>query len=249
MCFSLHGSLREEFDDLYASLYDNPGNHIALVRALSSKWMGLTRNQLLEITGMNDGGSFTRLLHELEQSDFIISTQSFNNKKKDALYRLTDNYSLFYLKFMEGKRNAGEGAFINLMQTQIWKSWSGYAFENICFSHVPSIKAALGVAGVYTDACSYVQRGNKSSKGIQVDMLLDRADGIINVCEMKFYDAPFTINKKYAEELRKKQQIVQEKAPPKKNVFLTLITCFGVKENIYSTEQLHNLLTIEIFFK
>ncbi|MDO6432713.1 ATP-binding protein [Flavitalea sp. BT771] len=249
LCFSGHGLLKDEFDKLYASLYDKPENHIALIRSLASKWMGLTRSQLLKLTGMKDGGRFSRILTELEQSDFIISIPPFHKKKKDMLYRLVDNYSLFYLKFMEGKKKGSEGSFLSLERSQSWKVWCGYAFENICFTHIPQIKASLGIGAVYTEESSYIQKGNTKKKGIQVDMLIDRADGIINVCEMKFYDVPFTVNKKTAEELQEKRNAIKQVAPPKKSILLTMITCFGLQENMYSSELIQNQLTIEHLFQ
>jgi AAA+ ATPase superfamily predicted ATPase len=248
LCFSPHGLLKDEFAKLYTSLYDKPDYHIAVIRALSTKWMGLTRSQLLEITGFTDGGSFTRTLVELEQSDFIISIPPFNKKKKDTLYRLLDNYSLFYLKFIEGKKKGGEGSFINLERMQSWKTWCGYAFENICFAHLIQIKSALGISAVYTEESSYLLKGIAKNKGVQIDMLIDRADGIINICEMKFYDAPFTITSKYAEELREKQNKIKEVAPPKKSTFLTMITCFGLRDNQYVTEMVQSQITIEKLF-
>src|SRR5258708_5332233 len=248
LCFTPHGLLKDEFDKLYASLYDKPDYHIAVIRALSTKWMGLTRSQLLEITGMADGGSFTRILAELEQSDFIISTPPFHKKKKDMLYRLVDNYSLFYLKFIEGKRKGGEGSFVNLERMQAWKTWCGYAFENICFTHLPQIKAALGIAAVYTEESSYLLKGDAGQKGIQVDMLIDRADDIVKICEIKFYDAPFIITSKYAEELREKRNIIKQVTAAKKSIFLTLITCFGLRENSYATELVQSQITIDKLF-
>lgn len=236
LCFSKNGLLKEEFDKLYASLYDKPDTHITIIRVFATKWMGVTRSQLPELTGMSDGGSVTRVLTELEQSDFILTVPPFNKKKKDILYRLADNYSLFYLKFMEGKRKNGEGSFISLEHTPQWKTWCGYAFENICFMHLQQMKRAMGIAAVYTEAGSYIQKAGGDTGGVQIDMLIDRAYNIINVCEMKFYDAPFTITKKYAAELRNKRAMVRMAAPAKKSVFITLVTCFGVQENSYATE-------------
>jgi uncharacterized protein len=248
LCFAPHGLLKDEFDKLYASLYDKPEHHITVIRALAKKWMGLTRSELLELTGMTDGGSFTRTLAELEQSDFIISIPPFHKKKKDMLYRLIDHYSLFYLKFMEGKKKGTEGSFLSLEHSQSWKSWCGYAFENICFSHLSQIKAALGIAAVYTEESSYILKGNGKQRGIQVDMLIDRADGIINICEMKFYDAPFIINKKYADDLQEKRNVIRKASPPKKSLLMTLITCFGLRENSYTSELIQNQITIDKLF-
>lgn len=248
MCFSANGLLKEEFDKLYASLYDKPGAYIEVIRALAARWMGTTRSGILELTGMSDGGSLTRILTELEQSDFILSVPPFNKKKKDILYRLVDNYSLFYLKFMETKRKSGEGSFISLEHTPVWKTWCGYAFENICFIHLQQMKKAMGIGAVYTEAGSYIQKADNKNKGAQVDMLINRADNIINICEMKFYDAPFTITKKYAVELRNKRAMIRIAAPPKKSVFITMVTCFGLQENSYATELIQSQVSaVDLF--
>ena len=247
LCFSDHGLLRDEFDKLYASLYDRPERHIAIIRALSSQWSGLTRTTLLALTGMADGGTVTQALTELEQSDFITPVPPFDKKKKEMIYRLKDNFSLFYLKFMEGRKRAGEGSFVNLQSMQTWKTWCGYAFENICFTHARQLKAALGIAAVYTEVGSYVRKGNTEQKGAQVDMLIDRADGIINLCEVKFYDGPFSITKAYADDLRSKREAVRE-AAPSKAVFITLITCYGVRDGAYAKELVQNDVLVDRLF-
>ena len=248
LCFSAHGLLKDEFDQLYSSLYDKADAHISVIRALATKWTGLSRSQLLAATGMTDGGSFTRTLAELEQSDFIMPILPFNKKKKDTMYRLIDNYSLFYLKFMEDRRKGGKGSFISLEKTPAWKGWCGYAFENICLTHLPKIKEALGIAGVYTDVSSFLQKGNKEQKGAQIDMLIDRADGIVNLCEIKFYDAPFTITKIYAEQLRAKREVLRNAITGRKTIFITFITCFGVQQNPYAGELVQSQLGIKWLF-
>jgi len=248
LCFSQHGLLKDEFDKLYASLYDRPESHIAIIRALATKWSGLTRARLLEITGMTDGGSFSRILTELEQSDFIMTVLPFSNKKKDTIYRLIDNYSLFYEKFIAGRRKSTEGSFLMLERMPAWRTWCGYAFENVCFVHLSQIKAALGIPAVYTEISSFIQRGGKTQNGTQVDMLIDRADGIVNICEMKFYDTPFSITKGYAEELRVKRDIIRRAAPAKKSISLTMVTCFGLQENNYANELVQNQITIDQLF-
>ncbi len=249
ICFAVQGLLKDEFDKLYYSLYDKPENHIAIVRALAGRWKGLPRKELVKIAGFADGGSITRILGELEQSDFITSYQPFDKKKKDMLYRLTDYYSLFYLEFIEARKKSGAGTFINLAKMQAWKSWCGYAFENICFYHLPQIKAALGIAAVYTEVSGYLLSGSKSRRGIQIDMLIDRADGVINLCEMKFYDAPFTVTKDYAANLRTKRAVFREATGTKKSVFITMITCFGLNANMYSDELVQAEILLDDLFK
>ncbi|MDP1726447.1 MAG: ATP-binding protein [Bacteroidota bacterium] len=249
ICFAKQGFLRDEFDKLYRSLYDNPGNHFAVIHALSSKWKGLTRREIVKHTGLVDGGRITRVLDELEQSDFISTNLPLLNKKKDTLYRLTDAYSLFYLKFISGNKRSGKGTFSSISQSSIFKSWSGYAFENVCFLHQHEIKKSMGIAGVYTTFSSYIFKGSEDYPGIQIDMVIDRADGIINVCEMKFHNARFTITSDYAKKLRQKLATFKEISKVKKSLFLTIISSFGINENKHSLDLVQNNITIDSLFE
>ena len=163
------------------------------------------------------------------------------------LYRLTDEYSLFYLNFIEQQKFNIAGLWQALSQTQKFKSWTGYAFESICLKHVNQIKKALRIGGVYTEPSSFVFKGDDTYDGIQIDLLLDRNDKIINLCEIKFYNQEFTITKAYAKQLRNKRGTFQEVSKTKKLVFLTMITTFGLKENEYSS-VVDNSLTMEVLF-
>lgn len=145
ICFSPNGLLRTEFTDLYASLFAHAENHIAIIKALAQKRQGLTRQQLVNTTPLSAGGSISRVLEELLQSGFISSFRPFGKKKKEKLYRLTDEYSLFYLQFIENKEHEGENIWHHLSQTQPYKTWSGYSFESICLKHIPQIKKALSI--------------------------------------------------------------------------------------------------------
>lgn len=248
--FQKSGLLYDEFDKLYNSLFDHPHNHISVIKGLASRWVGLTRADLVAITKISDGGAFTRIIIELEQSDFITAIPPFGKKKKDLLYRLTDNYSLFYLKFMQNRKRTSEGSLSYLSNSPVWKSWCGYAFENICFNHLLQIKSALGITGVYTEVSSFLSRGEKDRPGTQIDLLINRADNIVNVCEIKFAGAPFIITKKYAEELRIKRETIRQATNFQRTVFITFITSFGIQQNAYALELVQNqVIATDLFFK
>ena len=234
ICFSETGLLKDEFLNLYNALFSHPDNHVAIIRALASKNKGMSRKEIVEYTRVTDGGRTTRVLEELEQSGFISSFYPFGKKKKDKLYRLMDEYSLFYLKFIEKNIKEGEGTWETLSQTQPYKSWSGYAFESICLKHVPQIKKALGISRVYSVSSSFIKKGNKEEQGTQIDLLIDRNDHIINLFEIKFYNTEFTINKSYAKKLRNKIGVFQESTKTKKQIFLSIISTFGIIDNIHS---------------
>ncbi len=231
ICFEKHGLLVNEFENLYNALFVNARQHILVIQALAAKQKGLSRKELLSATGLNDGGSFSRLLKELEQSDFITAYYPFGKIKKETLYRIIDEYSLFYLRFIYKKKNIN---WLQLSASPVYKSWSGYAFENICMDHIDKVKAALGIAAVYTEESSFYFKGNSSDMGTQIDLLIDRKDNIINICEAKFTDKAFSITKQYADALREKMRIFQEKTRTNKTLFLTMISTYGVAPNMHS---------------
>lgn len=249
LCFSDFGLLKDEYSKLLTSLYKQSDIHDVILRSLGQKWQGLTRQDIVKISGLNDGGSINRALKELEESSFIDQYQPFGKKKKGTLFRLTDYYMLFYLKFIEAKRMSGEGAFSQIYGKPNWSSWSGYAFENLCLNHSPLIKRALGISAVYTVTSSFVSKGNKDKSGAQIDMLLDRDDGVINICEAKFYDGPFTITKEYAAKLRNKRTVFKEQTGTLKNLSLVIISSFGLNQNEYSLELIDNSIELEDLFK
>jgi uncharacterized protein len=221
---------------------------VKIVRALGDKRKGLTRKEIIEDIKLADGGSITRLLEELESSGFITSFFPFGKQKKEKLYRLTDAYSLFYLRFMEGKKAGGQGTWLKLSDSQSWKSWAGYAFENICLKHIPQIKRGLGIHGIYTESSSFFFAGNEDRRGIQVDLLIDRRDRVINLCEIKFYDGPFVFTKAYAEEMQRKLWTFKEVSGTRKQVLLTMITSFGMRPNEHSIGLVEQSITMETLF-
>ena len=249
ICFSKAGILNNEFDRLYPSLFENAENHIAAIRALATSRQGLTRIKIIQIGQLPEGGSTTRLLNELVQSGFISVYNPFGKKKKDVLYRLTDEYSLFYLDFIENQKNEGSGTWQHLSQTQTYKIWSGYAYENLCLKHLLQIKKAIGISGVYSISSSFYKKGTATENGVQIDLLLDRNDQVINIFEIKFHNKEMSLSKKDAEILRKKMWVFEETTRTRKQLFLTFITTFGLKHNQHSLGLVNQVLKLEDLFE
>lgn len=245
-CFHPTGLLRDEFNRLYSSLFDSSERHIEIVRELAKHPQGLTRNDLT--SAYKSGGRLTQTLTELEEAGFISLQHPFKNTSRDTVYRLADEYSLFYLKWMDGKRSTG--SFAKKFKTPAWRAWSGYALESIAHKHIRQINSELGISQIETEHCSWVHRANKTwPQGAQVDLLIDRADRSINLIEIKFSEGPFTIKKSYAEDLRRKGQVFREVTGTNKNVFLTFLTTYGLTENAYSQEIVDTAITTECLFK
>lgn len=241
LCFERNAPFRTEYHNLYASLFNKSERHIAVVEALSSKKKGLVRTDIIKLSKLPDGGGLTRILKELEESGFIRKYRSFGKKEKDSLYQLTDFYSLFYLNFIKGSSPDDENFWTNALESPIFRTWSGYAFEMVCLHHVPAIKEALKIGGVQTSVASW------HSANAQIDLLIDRKDQVINLCEMKFSIHPFAIDKKYAANLRNKIGSFKTATDTKKAIFLTMISTYGIANNQYAG-MVQNDLSMDILF-
>lgn len=245
LCFEKDGFLRNEFKDVFASLFGLADNHESIIRVLANTRKGLSRGELLKRTKISSGGNITRTLNELEESGFIEQYTPYSGTN-NALFRLKDEYCNFYLAYIEKTKPAKNGIWNKLQNQPSFSSWAGFTFETICIKHIEQIKEGLKIAGIYSTTGSWLEKNNSS--GAQIDVLIDRDDHVINVCEMKFYKDTFSINKKYAEELRHKITIFKEISQTRKNVFLTFITTYGIKENEYSKELVQNSLTMDDLF-
>jgi len=250
-CFHPQGELRTEFENLYASLFDKPEEHLAIVKALAKKPGGLTRTELLAAAGLPSGGTATGRLDELAESGFIRMTIPFGKREKDALIRLADEFSLFHHAWISplGRKSADDGHWLKQRGTPRWRAWSGYAFETACLKHASRIKAALGIGGVQTSEAPWRHTGSEAAPGAQIDLLIDRADDTISLCEMKFSEGQFTLDKSYAAELRQKRDTFRRISGTRKNIFLTMVTTFGIVDNAYAKELVANSVLAEEFFR
>jgi AAA+ ATPase superfamily predicted ATPase len=249
ICFTKHGYLIDEFDNLYSSLFDYSSNHVTIVKALAKKSKGLTRSEIIVETGLSSGGTFTLFLEELEESGFISSYIPFGKNNKDLIYRLSDEYSMFYLKYM-GKRNVtGKGTWLRICDQQSWTSWSGYAFESICLKHITKIKEALGIDTILVRESVWTNIPSITKRGAQIDLLLDRDDHCITICEMKFSSNKYSISNKYATELEQKRLVFAYTTKTKKTIFITMVTTYGVDQNAYFKKLVQNELTMHDLFE
>ena len=249
VCFSKDGLLRDEFNNLYQGLFNKPERYVDIIKALAQTPQGLTRSELMKKVKLTSGGSTTKIFDALEESGFIIKYLPMGNNLRLSLYKLSDPYSAFHLKFIANSRASGTGSWIKRSTTASWKAWSGFAFERLCLAHIPQIKMALGISGIYTEESAWRHKGSAKEIGTQIDLIIDRDDKAINVCEIKFSDDQYTITKKYAEDLRKKLSIFKKITKTKKTLFLTMLTTYGLTENQYRTSLVHHDITVDALFK
>jgi uncharacterized protein len=246
ICFSKNGLLRSEFTNIFKSLFVKAEKHESVVEALAKKSKGFTRNEIITTTKINDGGGLTNILNELEESGFIKKYIPFNKKNRDSLYQLTDFYTLFYFKFIKDYQLLDTNFWIKTIDNPKYRSWSGYAYEQVCLHHLEQIKKGLGISGIETSTSSW--RSKTSEKGAQIDLVIDRRDQVINLCEMKFSINQFEIDKKYDEELRNKMSTFKKETKTRKSIYTTLITTFGLQENQYSG-NVQNDLKMDVLFE
>lgn len=231
LCFASGGELRNEFDNLYASLFKNAARHILVINALSSKKSGLTREEIKRLTKLQEGGSLTETLDELELSGFIRKYTPFARKKKGMLYQLIDHFALFHLAFIKNSPADDTDYWMKKRETQAYRIWRGYAFERVCLSHIPQIRKALGIEGIITHVESW--RSERSDPGAQIDLLINRSDKVISLCEMKYSDSEYAITKQQARDIRNKRNIFIEEAGTSNAVHIALITPVGLARNAY----------------
>lgn len=251
--FTTTGFLANEFNNLYSSLFNKYEQHVKVVKALAKNKDGLTRKELLEQVGIISGGSKTKVLRELEDSGFIMHLDCYPDNYKFAKYRLIDQYSLFYLKWVESTEkfrhtSSLDNYWIEQANTNSWLVWCSYAFESICLMHISSIQNALGLKGITVKAHTWHFKGNNAEQGAQIDLVLDRADKCVNLCEIKFYNTEFQLTKQYGEHLDKKKEIFRSHTKCKKSLFTTMISTYGIVDNIHANTYIQNQVIMDSLF-
>ncbi len=245
LCFMPNGLLRNEYNNLYQALFSNAELHQAIVAVLAKYHTGITRQDILKELKIDNSGSIQRALEELLLSDFIMEFNVYGRKKKGVLYRVSDEYSIFYHRFIKPNLKYTPGIWQQLSQSQSYKIWTGFAFENLCLKHVVKIKNCLGISAVYTEISALRIKSENGYDGFQIDLIIDRKDAAINLCEIKFYSTAFSIQKEYYQRLLERRQRFIEYTSTKKQVFLTFITNHGIQKNTYANEVVEAEITLD----
>ncbi|MCX7121387.1 MAG: ATP-binding protein [Gammaproteobacteria bacterium] len=256
LAFSQHSFLFNEFDNLFSSLFDDAEFHIQIVRLLAEHPYGLGKRNLLERMGKHAvGGSGNKKLEALEQTGFISRFKPLFNKKKNTYYRLSDEYTLFYLKWIEPIKNAAQadsldhGNWQAMQLSPEWRTWLGYAFENVCYKHIAHIKKALDLKALaLASTWRYASGKDSQQQGAQIDLLFDRRDDAITLCEIKYSEEPFVLSKSYVEVLEKKMTVFKAQTHSKKQLFMAMIVAGGLKNNFYAEKLLSGVVTLDDFF-
>ena len=248
LVFSETGKLRGEFAELFASLFKDGPMYRNMVTALSSVKSGMTRDELIHRLNLSDGGKISRCLADLESSGFVRRYVAFGKKKKDAVFQLIDNFSLFHLKYLSDDPNADEKFWQNTAGSSMQSSWTGLAFERLCLQHIWQLKNALQIGGVLTHVCSWRHVPDEQCpNGAQIDLVIDRADGVIDVCEMKYVRDEFIPDEKTDADMRRRMSVFTTVTKTRKSVNAVLITPYGMMQSKYSG-RFSNVITFDDLF-
>ena len=245
MFFSKKAPLQREYRDLFASLFRNPQKHLIIIETLSTNSKGMTRDELIKKSCISSGGQLTKALEELEQCGFIEVTRDFMRPVREPLYQVVDFFTLFYLRYLKSGTVSDARFWQNKSHKGEQLSWYGLAFERLCRSHVLQIKQRLGIAGVSTDTC--VWRSRKYNPGTQIDLVINREDNIINLCEMKFSASAYEIDKAYDARLRERKELFRRETETKKALHTTMVTTYGISRNAYYGEVQSEVTLDDLF--
>lgn len=247
MFFAENAPLKDEYDRLFSSLFVNADVMKSIIEALSTRSMGLTRQELLKKTGIANSGEFSNYLKALISGMFITEYSSFGNGKREKYYKLIDPFCIFYIRFVKGNTSGRALSWVNISDTPGVTAWKGYSFENVCFNHLGQIKAALGISGVSTVESVWSKRGDEDSPGTQIDLIIERKDNIVNMCEIKFCSDEFAVSRDYHFVLVRRNSLLKDNLPKKYAVHNTLITTYGLKHNEYYSDFIDTVTLDDLF--
>ena len=249
LCFGSEGKLKNEFDDLYASLFEHSEPYLSIVEALGQKKVGMTRMELENALGEKSSGTLTKRLDDLELCGFVRSYACLGKRERSTLFQLIDPFTLFYFSFMKGNHTADEHFWNAKLESPTHNAWAGLAFERVCLWHVPQIKQALGIAGVASQVYSWTyQPKNKEEVGVQINLLIDRNDKVINLCEMKYADTDYLMTSNEETKIRQRRNTFAMVTKTRKAVHITLVTTYGLRRTAHAG-IVQQVLTLDDLFK
>jgi len=252
LCFSENAVLREEFGQIFRSLFDTE-DHIQLIKAIASKRHGLTREEIIKETKIPSGGNLNKKLNELEAAGFIRGYVPFGNQKKEKFYRVMDEYSLFYLRWIAPHMASGfsfpKQYWHNIANTPAWNSWAGYSFEGICIKHFRQIQKALGLDNMLAlpSGWRYFPLKGQSEQGAQIDLLFDREDEAITLCEIKYSTNAYRLDKAAAVNIDNKVEKFKKITKTRKQIFVALIAP-EAQPSLWLEEVVHQVVTLRDLF-
>ena len=275
LLFDKNAKLANEFNRLYHSLFRHADNHINIAETLSKKSEGMTRQEISAASGISDGGGLTKVLDEMEACGLISRSFDYKKKRGGDYFKLIDFYTIFYYKFIKNRKGSDPRFWTNYLSYPAHSAWCGYAFERLCMAHIAQIKQKLGISGVITETYAFRSAGqrntgpkdeplinigqkagaqknsghksNNQKAGAQIDIIIDRKDGVINLCECKYTVAPYELTKIDATDFERKKSVFLETTGTKKAIHMTMITASGLVQNAYRNDIQSEIILDDLF--
>lgn len=248
--FDVGAPLRNEYDKLFESLFDGADAYKEIISILAKKREGMARSELDAAAKLSSAGGYLyKRLKNLCDAGFIKEYVPWG-KSIGGYYKVIDEFCLFYLYWVEKQGTFFEDDYWILQsQRPEYYAWAGYAFEALCAKHYQQIIKALGIKGIKgVGSWRFIPR-SATEKGAQIDLVIERFDNAITLCEIKYSEQSFLINKDYAAVLQNKIKVFKEHTGTTKQLFLCLITAHGLKQTVYSEEMLSGVVVLDDLFK
>ena len=250
--FEEGAALRTEYDFIFRSLFRDSKVYRSVVEQLATRSSGMSRKDIQEALKMDDGGLLTEVLDNLCKCDFLRQYAAFGNKGRGQMYQLADLFSLFHLQFVSKYSGQDSHFWSNMLDNPRRTTWQGYAFEQVCMHHIPQIKLKLGISGVLSKVCSwsckaFTDKDGTQHKGTQIDLVIDRRDETVNLCECKFSSDSYSISQDYAERLNSRKETFRAVTGTRKSLHTTMITTYGLKRNKYSDTAQREVTLDDLF--
>lgn len=243
--FRKNSELGQEYRRLYASLFKSPDAYIRIVEALGKNRQGLTRKEISENLKISSNGALSKQLENLEYCDIIrhyVSKIGGKPKTNDAYYQLTDLFTLFHLNFSQ--KLTAEDYWQQHLNTPVTNTWQGLAFEHVCMLHIRQIRHALGLDRIAVEYYSWRSSGTPKA---QVDMIIERADHLINLCEIKYTQSEYVITSDEDLKFRNRMASFTRESKTRCGILPTWITPFGLFRNEYSMEVQYQVQMDDLF--
>ena len=245
LCFNQHALLRNESKKLLEATLKKSPVYNRIMERLSHNYYGMPKAQCQEELGIPQG-TFTRAVDDLVKCGYVHESKDNYIKGHPLRLQLVDPFLLFHYNFLSKNAPVQVKSFeVYKADTGKYINWRGHAFEVLCLYHIEQIKKALGISGVNTNEYSWIS--SKKEGGAQIDLVIERDDGIANLCEEKFTDTAFSISSEYEEDLLNKIELYKQETKTKHATKLVLISVEGIKGSAH-TEHITRVLTLDDLF-
>jgi hypothetical protein len=242
LCFSPHGIMLKEVERIFYSQFREPRTYLKIINLLKNGIFSLS--EISSKTKIPSGGGLKQYLKNLERAEMIRSYIPFDRSgnSKFKKYTLADEFLVFFFKYMGPnlrviKESSSRRLFETLTQNS-FDSWLGFAFERFCLKHAGLLALVMDFADDILLASPYFK---KNDERFQIDLLYQRADRVITVCEIKHQNIKIGTN--IIPEMQRKCALL--KVPRGYALEKALISLYGPDNSLKDTGYFHHFVTLD----